>query len=64
MLNNIFQILSLQLMKGWTFEEFLVFKKKNVFIIIIVPYIYMTVNGAYPFEQTNLVTIGQVVSEY
>ena len=51
MLCNIFPILSLQLMKGSSFEQFLVLKKKkNVFgfffIIIISPYMGMTVNGA------------------
>ena len=51
---NIFSILSLQLIKGSSFEQFLVLKK-NVFvffIIIILPYMGMTVNGAWPFEQT------------
>ena len=39
MLCNIFPILSLQLMKGSSFEQFLVLKKKNV-----LPYMGMTVN--------------------
>ena len=34
MLCNIFSILSLQLMKGSSFEQFLVLKKKNVCFII------------------------------
>ena len=75
MLCNIFPILSLQLMKGSSFEQVLVLKKKNVFfIIIILKYMGMTVNGAWPFEQTlnpvsivgltwNLVEIGQLISE-
>ena len=76
MLYNIFPILSLQLMKGSYFEQFLVLKKKNVFfffIIFFLPYMGMTVNWAWPYEQTphpvsgvgstwNLVEIGQVVS--
>ena len=53
---NIFPILSLQLIKGSSFEQVLVLKKKNVsfafffcffFIIIILPYMGMTVNEAY-----------------
>ena len=46
--------------------------KKNVFLLFFLPYMGMTVNGAWPFEQTlipvstvgltwNLVEIGQVV---
>ena len=35
MLCNIFHILLLQLMKGSSFEQFLVLKKKNVFFIIM-----------------------------
>ena len=47
MLCNIFPILSLQLMKGSSFDQFLVLKKKVVYIIIIIlPYMGMTVNGA------------------
>ena len=48
MLCNIFPILSLQLIKGSSFEQFLVLKKKNVFvfllfffIILILPYMGM-----------------------
>ena len=55
MLSNILPILSLQLMKGSSFEQFLVFKKKSVFFsVIFIPYWYigMTVNEARPFEQT------------
>ena len=44
---------SLQLMKGSSFEQFLVLKKKNVFFIILfLQYMGMTVNGVWPFEQT------------
>ena len=63
-------------MKGSSFEQFLVLKMKNVlfFIIIILPYMGMTVNRAWPFEQTlnpvstvgltwKLVEIGQLISE-
>ena len=66
-------------MKGSSFEQFLVLKKKNVFlgfflIIIILPCMGVTVNGAWPLEQTlnpvstvgstwNLVDIGQQISE-
>ena len=41
-------------MKGSSFEQFLVLKKNVLFfsIIIILPYMGMTVNGAWPFEQT------------
>ena len=50
MLCNIFPILSLQVMKGSSYEQFLVLKNKNVLvffiIIIILPYIGITVNGA------------------
>ena len=60
MLCNIFQILSLQLMKWSSFKQFLILKK-NIY--------GMTVNGAWSFEQTlnhistvwsmwNLVAIG------
>ena len=41
MVCNIFPILSLQLMKGYSFEQFLVLKKKNVFVIII----FFTLDG-------------------
>ena len=46
MLCNIFPTLQLQLMKGSSFEQFLVLKKKNVLfflIIIILPYMGMIV---------------------
>ena len=55
MLSNIFPILSLQLMKGSSFEQFLVLKKKNVVFLLSLFYhtfMGMTVNGAWPFEQT------------
>ena len=51
MLCNILPILSLQLMKGSSFAQFLVMKK-NVYYIIYLPYMGMTVNGTWPFEQT------------
>ena len=61
-------------MKGSLSEHFLVLKKNMLFIIIILPYMDMTVNGVWPFEQTvnpvltvgstwNLVEIGQLISE-
>ena len=48
MLCNIFPILSLQPMKGSSFEQFLVLKKKNVLLFFYYHYfsIYTTVNGA------------------
>ena len=61
-------------MKGSSFEQFLVLKKNVVFfIIIILPYKGMTVNGAWSFEQTlnpvstvgstwNLVEVRQLIS--
>ena len=72
MLCNIFPILSLPLTKGSSLEQFLVLRV--FFIIIVLPYIGIAVNGAWPFKQTlnpistvgwacNLVEIGQVVSE-
>ena len=39
MLCNIFPILSLQLMKGSSFEQFLVLKKKNVLLLSFLPYL-------------------------
>ena len=56
MLYYIFPILSLQLMKGSSFEQFLILKKKNVLFFF---YVVMTVDGAYdhlnkisiPFQQ-------------
>ena len=70
--NIFFLILSLQLMK-WAV---LGFEEEECFflIIIILPYMGMTVNGAWPFKQTlnhvstvwstwNLVEIGQLISE-
>ena len=59
MLCNIFLILSLQIMKGSLFEQFLVLKKKNVcffffFNIIILPYMGMTVNGAWPLNKLSI----------
>ena len=61
-------------MKGSSYEQFLVLKKNEFFIIIFLRYIGMTVEGAWQFEQNlypistvglpwNLVKIGQVVSE-
>ena len=64
-------------MKGSSFEQTLVVKKKNaftIFIIINLPYMDITVNGAWPFKQTlnpvstvgstwKLVENGQQISE-
>ena len=41
----------MQLMKGSLFVQFLVLKKKNVFIMIFLLYMGMIVNGAWSFEQ-------------
>ena len=45
MLCNIFPILSLRLMKGSSFEQFLVLKKKNVLFLFFFYYHYYTIYG-------------------
>ena len=44
MLCNMFPILSLQLMKGSSFEQFFILKKKNVFFIIVF-FFFFTIHG-------------------